>query len=99
LVGLGAGLEEEVTDVELGRAEGGGLVGADRQAGQGQEVVVGGVANQEGQYPGLSFLFGGERGGHEASATGAVTDKLRRSPFVSKQATNFRDAHTGSAAP
>jgi len=66
LVGLGAEAVDEVAEVELGVAEEGGLVGGDEGAGDGEEFVVGSLAEGLSELLGLGFAFRGEGGSSHA---------------------------------
>jgi hypothetical protein len=96
LEGLGGDAQDGVADAELGLAEEGVVVGRDQVAGDGEQVLLGGLGDGGGQLPGLGLLRGGEGFLH-----GGLTDRgggfLGRRPFSSlvyKDSTNCRDAHT-----
>jgi hypothetical protein len=96
LGGLGGDAQDGVADAELRLAEGGGVVGVDEVAGDGQQVLVGGLGDGGGQRLGLGFLLGGEgllQRGLTDKGGGLFTER-RSSSLVYKDSTNCRDAHT-----
>ena len=70
---------DEFTDVELGVAEEGALVGSDEGAGDGEEFLVGGLADRLGELSGLGFLFGGKGGASHESTSVARGISIQRS--------------------
>jgi hypothetical protein len=65
LIGLGGDAEDEVTDLELGRAEQRSRAAADEGPRDLKKLLVTGLGNSGGQLLGLSFLFGTERFLHD----------------------------------
>jgi hypothetical protein len=88
-------LEEEVAELELGRAEGAFCVG-DETTGDVEELVAEGLLEIGGQLLGAGFLLGGQGcrrpeglHGREELPANAAAEGL-----VYEDSTNFRGAHT-----
>jgi hypothetical protein len=60
LVDFGGDAEKPMADLELGSAEERGVIGGDKGAGDGEDVLVGGVAASLGQFLAFGFLSGRE---------------------------------------
>jgi hypothetical protein len=76
LVGLGAGLEDEFADPELGVAEEGGLVGGGEGACDGEDFLVDGSADGLRELLGQGLALGGQGcARHSAKARRSVCDR------------------------
>jgi hypothetical protein len=102
LVGAGGDEVGEVAELQLGVAEEGGVGGGGEGAGDGGDEVIGALADGVGQLLGEGFLLGGElglgHGGLLGDARGGFLAARASCPFVYKDSTNWRDAHTPPAS-
>src|SRR5262249_2810295 len=101
-VGLGADLEDEVADAELGAAEDVAVVGGGEGACDLEDLVLGGLPDGLGQLLGAGLLLGGEGAGRHGRPPW-LGDGFSRdasvSPFVYKKFPNFRHASSPSFLP
>jgi hypothetical protein len=97
---VGAGGDEvgEVAELQLGVAEEGGVGSGGEGAGDLGDEVISALAEGVGEFLGEGFLLGGEwglgHGGLLGDTRGGFPAERASCPFVYKDSTNCRDAHT-----